>query len=123
MSSAGFNDVILRPCIYVIAWRTGDLTSSYNEVHSVSNEIFTLLSEHIYMYSIYIAGCTVVGSPTVIRQMSLVGFNDVILRPCIYIICWRTVGDVTTLHMHLAIQVHSISFFLSLLGNNYMVII
>ena len=76
------------------------------------------------MFSIYIAECTVVRSPALIRQMSLAGFNDIILKPCMCAICWLTVGDLTRSHIviHLTVHVYSISFFLSLPENHFMVI-
>ena len=50
--------------------------------------------------------------------MCLAGFNDIICA-----ICWRTLADLTMLHsaIYLAVHAYSISFFLLLTENHYMI--
>ena len=72
--------------MHVICWCTvRDLTWLHSKVHSVSNEICTLLSNH--MCSIYIARCAVARSRIVVRRISLAGSDDVISMLCLYVSC------------------------------------
>ena len=59
------------------------------------DDFFFLL---VYMHSIYLLRCAFVRSLIVMQRMSLAGFNDVTLRPCIAAICLRTVGDLASPH-------------------------